>query len=310
MGVKKPGIFEANLIYLILGITLLIIGYLVQSREIYSGLLITEYVLILLPNIIYLKARGYKLKDVLKLNPIGIKQIIIIILSMIFAYPIAIFLNAIFLAIINSFSSAMPTSVPIPTNSFEFLISMFIIAISPGICEEIMFRGTMFSAYEKLGHKKTIIITAILFGVFHFNILNFIGPAFLGVILGILVHKTNSIFSSILGHTLNNGIALTIGYFITKYSNEIDELAATSTNLTDSKQLLISILSLGFIALLSGVMLVVLLKSLSSNESNFDEFSISELSFIPERYRVVKYFPLVIVFITFIFLNYRMLFYV
>ena len=140
MRIRKPGIFEANNIYLMLGLALLYVGYLVQSREIITGLLITEYILIFLPNIVYLKFRGYSLKGVLRLNPISFKQSIIIIFIMLFAYPIAVFLNAIFIAFFNSFSSAVPTSIPIPTNPFEFFIGMIVVAISPGICEEIMFR--------------------------------------------------------------------------------------------------------------------------------------------------------------------------
>ena len=75
MRIRKPGIFEANNIYLMLGLALLYVGYLVQSREIITGLLITEYILIFLPNIVYLKFRGYSLKGVLRLNPISFKQI-------------------------------------------------------------------------------------------------------------------------------------------------------------------------------------------------------------------------------------------
>ena len=178
-GYKKPSLGEVNLVYLVLGFALLIIGYLVQSKEIYSGLLITEYIIILLPNILFLKLRGYELKRVLRLNSISFMQFIFIFLIMIFAYPVAIFLNAIFLAIINSFSSALPTSIPIPTTTIEYLIGLFVIAIAPGICEEVMFRGTMMSAYDTLGYKKSILITAILFGLFHFNIMNLIGPIFL-----------------------------------------------------------------------------------------------------------------------------------
>ncbi len=76
-----------------------------------------------------------------------------------------------------------------------------------------MFRGVILNAYNKLGYRKSIIITGVLFGLFHFTILNFVGPAILGIIFGIMVYKTNSLYSSIIAHTVNNGIALTIGYF-------------------------------------------------------------------------------------------------
>lgn len=308
MRIRKPEIFEANIIYLILGFLLLFVGYLVQSREIISGLLVTEYILILLPNIIYLNLRGYSLKGVLRLNPISFKQIIIIICIMLFAYPIAVFLNALFLTFFNSFSSAVPSSIPIPTNPYEFFIGIIVVAISPGICEEIMFRGTMLSAYEKLGYSKSIIITSILFGIFHFNAFNFIGPTFLGVILSIMLFKTNSIYSSILGHILNNGIALTITYFITKYSREIDEYAINNTYLPESNQIIISLVYLAFIALICSIILIKFIKILPTREKDIFNSNLQSVTFSRENFKFIKYIPVAIIFIVYIILNYRMLF--
>ena len=59
---KRPSILEANSLYFILGVLLLFLGSYVQSREIYSGLLITEYIIILIPNLIFLKAKKLPIK--------------------------------------------------------------------------------------------------------------------------------------------------------------------------------------------------------------------------------------------------------
>ena len=45
---SKFSILEANLLYLVLAVSLIYLGSMAQNREIYSGLLITEYILILL----------------------------------------------------------------------------------------------------------------------------------------------------------------------------------------------------------------------------------------------------------------------
>ncbi len=81
----NPSIFETNIFYLIIGVLLLFLGGLVQSKEIYLGLIITEYLIILLPTITYLKARGYSLKKVLKLNKISAKEVALIFLIVIFS---------------------------------------------------------------------------------------------------------------------------------------------------------------------------------------------------------------------------------
>lgn len=112
--VKRPSILEANSLYFVLGVLLLFLGSYVQSREIYTGLLITEYIMILIPNIIFIRLKGLSLKSTLRLNKINLKQIIYIGLIMLFSYPIAVFLNAIVITILNLFGDTVASSVPIP----------------------------------------------------------------------------------------------------------------------------------------------------------------------------------------------------
>lgn len=305
---RKPSIFEVNILYLVLGILLLYVGYLVQSREIFSGLLITEYILILLPNILYLKLRGFSLKSVLRLNPITLKQAIIIILIMLFAYPVVVFFNALFLAFLSNYSSTVPSTIPIPTNAYEFIIGILVIAISPGVCEEIMFRGTIYSAYEKLGNVKSIIITSVLFGLFHFNIFNFIGPTFLAIILSIILIKTNSIISSILGHILNNSIALIIGYIITNYSSEIDEYAINYTYVPEFNKVIMSLVFMAIIAIISSIILIWLIKRLPASEKMDYSFDLHNITFVKESFIFIRYIPVAIIFVIYIVLNYKLLF--
>ena len=84
-----------NILYLALGLAFLIIGGYAQNRDLFAGILITEYLIILVPNLLFLKLRGYSLKKVLRLAPISFKQGIFTVLTMIFAYPMAVFLNYI-----------------------------------------------------------------------------------------------------------------------------------------------------------------------------------------------------------------------
>lgn len=257
---KSPSLLEANLLYLILGVLLLSLGQIVQSREVFTGLLITEVIIILIPNLLFLKGKGYSLKKVLRLNRISLEQGIYSIFIMIFAYPVAVAINAVMLLLLSRFTTALPAGIPLPNDLKEFAVSLIIMALAPGICEEVMFRGTMLDSYEKLGHKKSILITAFLFGIFHFNIYNFIGPTFLGIILGIIVYKTNSIYSSMIGHTVNNSIALTIGYFVTKFSGQIDEMANQPIPINEGSQILVSAIILLAIGIGSLFMMIFLIK--------------------------------------------------
>lgn len=305
---KRPTIFEANLIYLVLGILLLYVGQIVQSREVYSGLLITEFIIILLPNLVYLKLKGYSLKKVLKLNKISFEQGVYALFIMIFAYPVAVVLNVIVISILSKFTSIIPSGIPLPNNIGEFGLGLFVMAIAPGICEEIMFRGTMLDSYSTLGHKKSILFTAFLFGIFHFNLFNFIGPTFLGIILGILAYKTNSIYTSIIGHTINNSIALTIGFFVTKYGSQIDNMANQSIEIDQSMQLLVSFIMILGIGVGSLFMLVLLLKKIPKYNHSLDIYEYEELSIEKKSNGIIDFIPILVVIIIFINLNIKYLF--
>ncbi|MBC8589381.1 type II CAAX endopeptidase family protein [Paratissierella segnis] len=306
---ERPNIFEINLLYLILGLLLLFGGYFVQSKEIYSGMLITEFIIILLPNISYLKFKGYSIKDVLRFNKISLKQIAFIILIIVFAYPIAVFLNFIAMTILGNFTDASPTSVPIPTSNGEFLLGLFVIAAAPGICEEIMFRGTMMLGYDKMGYKKSIIITSILFGIFHFNAMNLLAPIFLGMILGLLVHKTNSILSTMLAHFLNNAIALSIGFFLTKYMNNL-QFISIIPEISEQMEILLSFIFFGSLALVSTVIIIFLFKHMPESEPKELIYELEldrDILEINNGFNSIKYVPLLIVFIIFIFMNFIIL---
>lgn len=296
----KNWILEVNLLYLILGLLLLLVGSIVQSREIYSGLLITEYIIILLPNLLYIKLRRLSFKQVLRLNKISLKQGLYTILIVIFSYPVAIFLNTLMMTVLSFFGELIPNTVPIPDSLELYIISLLIIAISPGICEEVMFRGTIMNAYGGLGKKKAIIISAVLFGLFHLNIQNLVGPIFLGIIFGIIAYKTNSLYSSILAHTVNNSIAMTIGYFAMKSQGEVQDVPAYE--IPHQVQMLILLVVIGIFALGSLLILMRLLKKLPQSEST---------SYEEIEYKVplpMDYLPIMGIVALFVVLHVRYLF--
>lgn len=299
---EKPSILEANVLYLLIGILFMIIGSIVQSREIYSGLLITEYLILLLPNLMYLKLRGFSLKKVLRLNKISFKQIGYIVLITIFAYPIAVFFNFIMIMFLTHFSEPLTETIPMAETSMMYLYSLFVIALAPGICEEVMFRGTIMSAYGSLGKKKAIIYSAILFGLFHFNLQNLLGPIALGIILGMTVYKTNSIYASMIGHTLSNGIAVTIGYIATKGMGSLSGEEMPAFEIPNSIQMLITLIILGGFAILSIFILKKLIKNLPAGKEDSPEEPIYYEN------RAIHYIPLVLVLVMFIFINVKIFF--
>ncbi len=112
---------------------------------------------------------------------------------------------------------------------FESSFIIFVVAVTPAICEETFFRGFVQKSFEqKFKPIWAAIITGLFFGLYHFNPYGLISLIILGVYFGFAAYTSNSIFVSMFLHFLNNGIAI-LAYFI--IGN--DEILNTKVSLTD-----------------------------------------------------------------------------
>lgn len=297
---KNPSVTDTNFLFLVIAVLLLTLGSWVQSKDTYIGLIITEYLIILFPVVYYLNRRGYNLKEFLRLNRLTLKQIKYIVLIVIFSYPIAVFLNYIGILFLSRFGRIMPNPIPIPSNIKEYLLSFIVIALTPGICEEVMFRGMIMRTYEVYGRKKAIILSAVLFGLFHFNLQNLLGPIFLGLMFGVLVSKTKSLLSSIIGHIVNNTVALTIGFL----SNDIQKVSTDI--MPDTSVIAYGSFVLGIIALLFWLIVRKLLISfpVDTNEAYMLDEEDGAISSIKTGMSIIDIIPIAIIIIIFLVWSY------
>lgn len=93
-------------------------------------------------------------------------------------------------------------------------IGMFSMIVGIPVFEEVLFRGLIFNSLK--GHLKIgwcVVISAIIFGIAHMNVLQGIYACFLGVVLAIAYEKTKTIWAPIIMHVIYNffgGYAITI----------------------------------------------------------------------------------------------------
>lgn len=89
-------------------------------------------------------------------------------------------------------------------------IAILIVAvIGAPLVEELLFRGVLFEEIRKeCSVKTTILLTALMFGCYHFNILQTPNTFFMGLVLAYVYYKTKSIKASIIVHATNNILAM------------------------------------------------------------------------------------------------------
>ncbi|MEX2027792.1 MAG: CPBP family glutamic-type intramembrane protease, partial [Pirellulaceae bacterium] len=96
------------------------------------------------------------------------------------------------------------------------------VAIVPAVCEEWFFRGYLLGAIrERTSAWSAILLTALLFGLFHVFVtvilpVRFLPSLTLGIVLGYVCWRTGSVLPGILLHAIHNGLLILMGRYQTQ----------------------------------------------------------------------------------------------
>ncbi|QNO15617.1 CPBP family intramembrane metalloprotease [Alkalicella caledoniensis] len=208
----KP--FHGNVLLLICAILFILIGSEVQAMDMMKGLLITEFILIMLPAFIFAFYLKGNIKEEFRFNKFTLKEFFLVTVIMITLYPVAVFLNYIMNALLSTIGELHVNPIDEIIDTKDFIVTLLVIAGSAGLCEEILFRGFIMRSYEGLGQWKAILLSGLFFGMFHFNLQNLLGPILLGIVIGYIVIRTNSLWMGIYAHMLNNAVAIVLARLI------------------------------------------------------------------------------------------------
>ncbi|MCR5249184.1 MAG: CPBP family intramembrane metalloprotease [Lachnospiraceae bacterium] len=114
----------------------------------------------------------------------------------------------------------------------------FFVGVAAPVFEECMFRGVLYSGLRKgASALQAVLVSALLFGLFHMNINQMLYAFLLGIFFALLRETTGSILPSVICHmTVNGGNALLI---LSEMDNEqFAEIAKESAQSIDSNMLL------------------------------------------------------------------------
>lgn len=93
-----------------------------------------------------------------------------------------------------------------------------LLALIPAVCEELAFRGIILSGLLR-GHPpgRAIVISAILFGVFHMIPQQMVNASLLGIVLGLLLTRSGSIVPGMVFHFMNNALVVLHGVAVDRW---------------------------------------------------------------------------------------------
>lgn len=222
---RTLSILESNLLFILLCVLLLTVGAIAQAKHTVGGLLFTEFGLLFGGSLLFLKLRGASIRETLRLYPVKPVVMVKVFFASVCLVPVILFLNVAMLSLIQTFGQVRTPHIPTATDAPSLILLLFVVAVSAGVCEEVLFRGVMLRSYEQeLGRKWSAILVAILFGLFHFNLGNLLGPIVLGLVYAYYVQLTGSIYPAILGHFLNNGLAVLMSFLANNTRDEMMQM--------------------------------------------------------------------------------------
>jgi membrane protease YdiL (CAAX protease family) len=108
------------------------------------------------------------------------------------------------------------------------VLGIFSLALLAPLLEEVLFRGAIQGVLMHYFGRPwpAIIVSALVFGIFHLNPVQIVYATLLGIVLGWIYYRTRSLLSVIVGHVLNNSLAVATTVF---YGAAEEQAVANST---------------------------------------------------------------------------------
>ncbi|MBK8479786.1 MAG: CPBP family intramembrane metalloprotease [Proteobacteria bacterium] len=203
----QPTPSEAAVLLLVVLALMLLVGQPLQQARFIPGVLLTEWLMVALPVMAFLRWAGLAPRAVLGWRRPSAAGLI----GAVLAGSSGWYLVA---AVVEQLQQRV---LPIPPEVVEQLrrtvfaaerplaLDLLVLAISPAICEELLFRGVLLRA--SLAEQRpwlAVVVNGLLFGAFHLSVYRFLPTLLLGLVLALLVVRSGSIVLAMVFHLANN----------------------------------------------------------------------------------------------------------
>ena len=110
-----------------------------------------------------------------------------------------------------------------PTNGWMYILSVIFLAITPALCEELVFRGVILNGLRsRFNDYIAITLSALMFALMHSSLQQLVYPFFFFFFMGWIVVRTGSLVSSMLVHLINNFLVVTFAFIQNKTGFSFD----------------------------------------------------------------------------------------
>ena len=162
------------------------------------------------------KQNGWSVEDMYRFRGTSAKNRVISVFAAISMWFFVSYISRITLIFLNNKVGYSVNSRLFGSSTYQILLLALGTIILAPICEEIFFRGFVQRAYEGRSKRYGFVIAATIFGFYHVcnGVSEVIPATILGLALGYLVYKTDSILTAMLFHAAANICAVFAGRYL------------------------------------------------------------------------------------------------
>ena len=208
-----PTIQESLLVLVVALLLMVYLGGIMSLSHPVMGVVVPQFFIGVLPVLacIYIKGNA---REIFKLNIPKGKDLLGSVCLYLGAGSLSLLISNLLSMAFPDNSQGLNEEYAKLLDGISFVPALLLIALIPAVCEELMFRGYMFTAFrQKMSLPKAIFFVSVLFGISHMSLIKIIPTAVLGAALAYAIYKADSIAASSLIHFLNNAVSVFILYY-------------------------------------------------------------------------------------------------
>lgn len=188
-------------------------SFFTTDWEVVRTVVVSQVLVILLPPLILLRNGSFPVKKVLALKRPSLSSWPATLMLITGGWLIAIQLAALQNLVMPFPEDVMDSFAELfeQLNALPLIQAVIVIAVLPGICEEILCRGVLLrSIIPRFGVVGAVLLSGMAFGLLHLNLYRLLPTTFIGILLGFLAVSTGSIYPAMLAHALNNALSFLV----------------------------------------------------------------------------------------------------
>jgi sodium transport system permease protein len=184
-----------------------------QAWRLEAGLILTEWVGLLGLVAVYARVSGQTFASAIRLRRPSARALVGAALIGLSAWAVVGLLAEWIFPVPEELLERLRHAVVPPDRSRGLAATILLMALTPAVCEEALFRGPILRGFAvQFSPLATAVLTGALFGLFHVDLWRLIPTGLLGVALSLVALRSGSILPSMLTHFINNACLVTLAW--------------------------------------------------------------------------------------------------